>query len=258
MINIDFTEKVVVVTGGAQGIGKAIVEDFAKAGAKIVIADILEARGEVLAEDLQRKRGSETIYFKKTDITNSEDIKNALVFAYTNLGSIDVLINNAAVNIPGDIIELPEESWDKTMDVNVKSQYLVSKYAIPYMSEKAVIINMASANSFLAEPRLSAYVTSKGAIKMLTQSMAIDLAPRNIRVNCICPGFVDTTFNDAHAKLFGGREEILKDIDKIHLIGRPIEPEEIAKVALFLASDLSSCITGASILADGGITAGAW
>lgn len=256
MISIDLTEKVVIVTGGAQGIGKAIVEKFAEAGAKIMIADILDSRGEVLAEDL-RNRGKR-VYFKKTDVTSSEDIESLIRTTKTNLGFIDILVNNAAVNIPGDILEISEENWSKTMDINVKSQYLVSKNTVPSMSKKGVIINMASANSFLAEPRLSAYVTSKGAIKMLTQSMAIDLAPRNIRVNCICPGFVDTTFNDAHAKLFGGREEVLKNIDKIHLIGRPIEPEEIAKVALFLASDLSSCITGASILADGGITAGAW
>lgn len=257
MINIDMTEKVVIVTGGAQGIGAAMVRDFAEAGAKVVIADILSDKAIALAKELTDN--DKEVLFKRTDVSNTADIIQMVNYTIENFGGIDILCNNAAVNIPGDVLELSEETWDKTMNINVKSQFLISKHVIPHMQAKGGgnIINTASANSFVAEPQLAAYVTSKGAIKMLTQSMAIDHAKDGIRVNCICPGFVDTTFNDAHADLFGGREEVLKDIDKIHPIGRTIQPSEIAKIALFLASDLASCITGASIQADGGLTAGA-
>jgi dihydroanticapsin dehydrogenase len=148
------------------------------------------------------------------------------------------------------VTELTEDIWDRTMDVNVKSQFLLSKHVIPIMQQSGggSIINTASANSFVAEPRLTAYVSSKGAILMLTRAMALDYAKDNIRVNCICPGWVDTTFNDAHANLFGGREAVLKDIASVQPIGRPIEPIEIAKVATFLESDDSSALTGSPII----------
>lgn len=258
MININLKNKVVIVTGGAQGIGQAMVRDFAESEAQVIIADILEDKGNALAEELQTK--GYTVFFKKTDVSSTEDIKALVDFSVGTYGRINILVNNAAVNIPGSILELSEEEWDKTMNINVKSQFLVSKHVVPHMPTTggSAIINMASANSDVAEPRLSAYVTSKGAIKMFTKSLAIDVAHLNIRANCICPGFVDTTFNDAHADLFGGRDSVLKDIDKIHLTGRTIQPHEVSKMAIFLASDLASSITGTAVMVDGGITAGAW
>ena len=259
MININLKNKIVIVTGGAQGIGEAMVRDFAESESRVIIADIWEEKGKALAEELQNK--GYTVFFKKTDVSNAEDIQALVDFAVGTYGRINILVNNAAVNIPGSILELSEEDWDKTMNINVKSQFLVSKHVVPHMPTTggSAIVNMASANSDVAEPRLAAYVTSKGAIKMFTKSLAIDVARLNIRVNCICPGFVDTTFNDAHADLCaGGRDNVLKDIDKIHLTGRTIQPNEVSKMAIFLASDLASSITGSAVMVDGGITAGAW
>lgn len=247
--------KVAIVTGGAQGIGAAVVRRFVEEGARVAIADILVEKGEQLQRELTEK--GYDVLFVRTDVSNSESVKAFVQSVLDRFGKIDILCNNAAVNIPGSVEELEEEAWDKTINVNIKSQFLLSKYVIPHMrkQEQGSIINMASANSFVAEPRLAAYVASKGAIMQLTKAMALDCAP-SIRVNCICPGWVDTTFNDAHAELYGGREKVLEGLANVQIIGRPIQPVEIANVAVFLASDLSSCMTGVPVLADGGITAG--
>lgn len=247
--------KVAIVTGGARGIGAAIVRRFVEQGARVAIADLLVEEGEQLQKELTEQ--GHDVVFVRTDVSHAESVQAFVQSVLDRFGKIDVLCNNAAVNIPGSVEELEEDVWDKTLQVNVKSQYLMSKYVLPHMrkQEKGSVINMASANSFIAEPRLAAYVASKGAILQLTKAMALDCAP-SIRVNCICPGWVDTTFNDAHAELYGGRDKVLEGLGNVQIIGRPILPEEIANVALFLASDLSSCITGVPILADGGITAG--
>lgn len=248
--------KVAIVTGGARGIGEAIVRDFLAEGAIVVISDILEKEGVALEQELTQQ--GHKVSFFKTDVSKEEDIIALTNHTISLYGKIDILCNNAAVNIPGDVTELTEAIWDKTMDVNVKSQFLAGKYVVPHMKKagKGNIINMASANSFVAEVRLTSYVTSKGAILMLTKAMAVDHAKDNIRVNCICPGWVNTTINDAHADLVGGgRDKVLEDLSSIQPLG-VIEPYQIAKVATFLASDDSSAITGTPILADGGITAG--
>ncbi|MFF3100190.1 SDR family NAD(P)-dependent oxidoreductase [Viridibacillus arvi] len=249
--------KVAIVTGGARGIGEAIVRDFVSEGASVVIADLLETEGNALATELQEK--GYDVYFHKTDVSSENSIKALRNFTLVKFSKLDVVCNNAAINIPGAVTELSEDTWTRTMDVNVKSQFLMGKHTVPLMQKqgKGSIINMGSANSFVAEPRLSAYVASKGAILMLTRAMALDYAKDNIRVNCICPGWVDTTLNDAHAELYGGRDVVLQDLSSIQPIGRAINPSEIAKVATFLASDDSSCMTGSPVIADGGITAGA-
>lgn len=249
-------DKIAIVTGGARGIGEAIVRDFVKEGAKVVIADVLDVEGNTLAAEL-REKGYEA-YFFKTDVSSAENVKGLVEFTIDKYQSLDILCNNAAINIPGSVMELTEDIWDRTMAVNVKSQFLLSKESIPYirLAGGGSIINMASANSYVAEPRLSAYVASKGAILMLTKAMALDFASDKIRVNCICPGWVNTTINDAHAELYGGREKVLEGLPSVQVIGRPIEPEEIAKVAVFLASDDASSMTGSALLADGGITSG--
>ena len=248
--------KVAIVTGGARGIGEAIVRDYVNEGAFVVISDILDAEGVALEQELTQ--AGHKVSFFKADVSKEADIIALVDHTIAVFGRIDILCNNAAVNIPGSVTELTEAQWDLTMDVNVKSQYLTSKHVVPHMQKvgKGAIVNMASANSFVAEARLSAYVASKGAILMLTKATAMDYAKDNIRVNCICPGWVNTTMNDAHAELCGGgRDKVLEELPNIQPLG-VIEPYQIAKVATFLASDDSSALTGAPILADGGITAG--
>ncbi|MGE5704146.1 MAG: SDR family NAD(P)-dependent oxidoreductase [Clostridia bacterium] len=246
--------KIALVTGAARGIGAAIARRFGEEGAAVVVTDVM-AEGEEVARDIVNKGG--TAAFIQADVSKAADVVKMLAFAKETFGVPTVICNNAAINVPGSVVELDEEIWDRTMAVNVKSMFLTSKYFIPEMVEAGggSIINMASANSFAAEPRLSAYVTSKGAIHMLTKQMALDFAADQIRVNCICPGFVDTTFNDAHADLFGGRDAVLQSISDFQPIGRTIQPVEIANVAVFLASDESSAMTGSAVVVDGGVTA---
>ncbi|WP_256762098.1 SDR family NAD(P)-dependent oxidoreductase [Cohnella sp. WQ 127256] len=243
-----------IVTGSARGIGFEIARRFAEEGAKVVLADIMEA-GVESAQALQ-DLGHDVTFFR-TDVSSNSSVESLVAFTAEKYGRIDILVNNAAINIPGSILEVSEEVWDRTFAVNVKSQFLLSRAVVPLMQKDGggSIINMGSGNSYVAEPRLSAYVASKGAILMLTKQMALDFAKDNIRVNCICPGWVDTTFNDAHCDLYGGRDEVLKMIDDIHPIGRTIKPVEIANSAVFLASDDSSAITGTGLIVDGGLTA---
>ncbi|KWX86428.1 short-chain dehydrogenase [Paenibacillus riograndensis] len=248
------TAKKAIVTGSARGIGYEVARRFAEEGAAVVMADI-NPEGNHSAQQLQR--AGLAVTFCRTDVASNDSVVQLVDTAMELHGGIDILVNNAAVNIPGSILELSEEIWDRTYQVNVKSMFLLSrvdKRRIMQRSGSGAIVNMGSANSYVAEPRLSAYVSSKGAILMLSKAMALDFAAEGIRVNCICPGWVDTAFNDSHAALFGGREEILKSIHDIHPIGRTIQPVEIANTALFLVSDEASAITGAGILVDGGYT----
>ncbi|MED4754562.1 glucose 1-dehydrogenase [Brevibacillus choshinensis] len=246
--------KIAIVTGAARGIGAAIAHRYAEEGARVVATDISTVGEEVVAEIVSK--GGTAVFFQ-ADVSKSADVQALIAFAKETYGVPSVLCNNAAINIPGSVIELEEEVWDRTMEVNVKSMFLTSKYCLPEMiaAGGGSVVNMASANSFAAEPRLSAYVTSKGAIHMLTKQMALDFAADNVRVNCICPGWVDTTFNDAHADLFGGRDNVLKSIADFQPIGRTIQPVEIANVAVFLAADESSAMTGSAVVVDGGLTA---
>jgi len=245
-------DKVAIVTGGARGIGEAIVRRFVLEGAKVTIADVL-GDGSKLASELQ-EAGYPVIYVH-TDVSQAAPIQNMVSETIKAFGKLDIVVNNAAINVPGNVEELDEDVWDRTMQVNVKSMFLMGKYTIPELRKSGggSIVNMASANSYIAEPRLSAYVTSKGAILMLTKQMALDYAPENIRVNAICPGWVDTSFNDAHADLYGGRDKVLEDLSSLQVLGRPIKPSEIANLALFLASDESSAMIGSPVLMDGGI-----
>lgn len=246
--------KIAIVTGSARGIGAAIAHRYAEEGARVVATDI-SMIGKEVVEEIVSKGG--TAVFFQADVSKAADVQALIAFTKETYGVPSILCNNAAINIPGSVIETEEEVWDRTMEVNVKSMFLTSKYCLPEMiaAGGGSVVNMASGNSFVAEPRLAAYVTSKGAIHMLTKQMALDFAADNVRVNCICPGWVDTTFNDAHADLFGGRDNVLKSISDFQPIGRTIQPVEIANVAVFLAADESSAMTGSAVVVDGGLTA---
>jgi NAD(P)-dependent dehydrogenase (short-subunit alcohol dehydrogenase family) len=172
-------------------------------------------------------------------------------------GRVDVLVNNAGVNIPGVLHEVPDEVIDRTLAVNVKGAIYGCRAAIPHMlsAGSGSIVNISSVNGIVSEPFLSVYSASKGAVVMLTKGVALDYAKQGIRCNAICPGWVDTPINYAHAEMLGGLQHVYDTIDSFQPIGRPGRPEEIAHVALFLASDEASFMTGAIVSADGGMTA---
>lgn len=246
--------KVAVITGAASGIGRASAIEFAKEGAKVVVTDV---NADGLKETQEQASEYGDVAHRVVDVSRARDVEGVVRFAVETYGKLNVMFNNAGILIPKPVVELDEETWDRTIDTNLKSVYLGCKYAIPEMlaAGGGSIINTGSANSLVAEPFLPAYCASKGGILMLTKQVALDYALQNIRVNCICPGWVKTPINDPHVEMMGGLTKVLEGIAEWQPIGRQGQPVEIARVAVFLASDDSSFMTGSAVVVDGGMTA---
>lgn len=245
--------KVAVISGAASGIGLGTAKLLAEYGAKVVLLDVSEEKGNKAVEEI-KKEGGEAI-FVKCDVTSNDDCKNAIDTAKDKFGRIDILFNNAGVTFRKTVVELEEKEWDLVLDVGLKGTYLLSKYAIPVMAEGGggSIINTGSGWGLKGGDKAAAYCAVKGGIVNLTRAMAIDHGPQNIRVNSVNPGDTDTALLREEGRQLGHEtQNFLKDSAK----GRPLErlgtPEDIAKAVLFLASDLSSWITGAAIVVDGG------
>lgn len=239
--------KVANITGATDGIGKAIALKFAKEGAKVMMVGRDEAKGRTALEKV--RECGEAVYFK-ADVSNSSQIKKMVEETIQRYGRIDVLVNNAAVCPPGTVVNTSEELWDHIIDVNLKGVFLCSKYAIPHMQKNGggAIVNIGSINSLMAMENEAAYDASKGGVLMLTKAIALDFAKANIRANCICPGAVETAMLKASLETSPDPTKARQWITSKHPIGRTGIPEEIAEVALFLATDASSFITGATTL----------
>ena len=249
--------KVAIITGGSSGIGRAAALLFAREGAKVVVAARNEARGQATVEDIARTGGQ--ALFVPCDVTQAGDCQRVVQSAVEAFDRLDILVNNAGVIFPDrTVVNTSEEEWDQTMDVNVKGVYLTSRYAIPHMTDNGggVIINTASVWGLVGGNGAAAYCASKGAVVLLTKAMALDHARQGIRVNCICPGSVDTPMLRAEMEALGGVEKALPKFAAKHPLNRISAPEEVAEAALYLASDAASFITGVSLPIDGGRTAG--
>jgi NAD(P)-dependent dehydrogenase (short-subunit alcohol dehydrogenase family) len=252
---ISLKGKVAIVTGAASGIGFAIAKRFVEVGASVAILDINEAKGEEAAKEIKKLGGNARFY--KCDVTSSSKCKKTVEKVYEDFGRIDILVNSAGVIIRKDIVELTEEEWSFVLGVNLKGTYLVSHYVIPYMikSGGGSIINIGSGWGLKGGPKAAAYCASKGGVMNLTRAMAIDHGRQGIRVNCVCPGDIDTPLLRSEAAQLG------EDIDKFmkEAANRPINrvgrPEDVANAVLYLAGDLSSWVTGAILVVDGGGTA---
>ncbi|WP_144468005.1 SDR family NAD(P)-dependent oxidoreductase [Bacillus pumilus] len=247
--------KVVLITGGASGIGLAAVKLFLEHGAIVAVADINEKSGKQLVESLPH----EHLAFFKTDITNESDCQKTVQSVLNQFGTIDVLINNAGIEIVSPVHEMTLEDWNHIVQVNLTGVFLMSKHTLPHMLEKksGSIINTGSVGGLVGWPDIPAYNATKGGVIQLTKSMAVDYAAHQIRVNCIAPGIIDTPLNeksflDNHSESL---EVVKKEKAKVNPLRRLGKPEEIAGVMLFLASDLSSYMTGSVVTADGGYTA---
>jgi NAD(P)-dependent dehydrogenase (short-subunit alcohol dehydrogenase family) len=244
--------KVAVITGGASGIGRASVLLFASEGAGVVFVDINQPAGEAVEREVAGNGGRAT--FICGDVTRAPDCRRAVERAVSQFGRLHILFNNAGIMRRATVVDLPEEEWDRVMEVNVKSFFLMSKIAVPEITRSGggSIIHMGSGWGLKAGPRAAAYCASKGAVVQLTRAMAIDHGPQNIRVNCLCPGDTDTTMLRDEAQQLGERESELLAEAAQRPLRRIAKPEEIARAALYLASDASAFITGTTLVIDGG------
>jgi NAD(P)-dependent dehydrogenase (short-subunit alcohol dehydrogenase family) len=244
--------KVALITGGTSGIGEATAILFAKEGAKITITGRDEERGHAVAERILRENGK--AIFIRSDVRRSEECRHAVDETLSAFDRLDILFNNAGVFYPHTILDCSEEEWDLQMDVNLKGTFLMSKAALPHMIEhrRGVIINNSSGWGIAGGDAAVAYCASKGGVVLLTKAMAIDHGRQGIRVNCICPGDVDTPMLPEDARLRGLKWEDYLAGCANRPLGRIGTTDEIAKAALFLASDDSSFMTGAALVVDGG------
>jgi NAD(P)-dependent dehydrogenase (short-subunit alcohol dehydrogenase family) len=244
--------KVALITGGTSGIGEATAVLFAKEGAKITITGRNEKRGYAVAERIVNDGGK--AIFICSDVRKAEECRHAVDETLRVFDRLDILFNNAGVFYPHTILDCTEEEWDLQMDVNLKGTFLMSKAALPRMIEqhRGVIINNSSGWGIAGGDAAVAYCASKGGVVLLTKAMAIDHGRQGIRVNCICPGDVDTPMLPEDARMRGLKWEDYLAGCANRPLGRIGTTDEIAKAALFLASDDSSFMTGAALVVDGG------
>lgn len=246
-----------LITGGASGIGRAAALLFAREGAAVTIADLDALHAEAAAAEIRQQGGQAQAV--ACDVSRAADCQQAVQRAAEAFGGLDIVLNSAGIIVRRSVVDLDEASWDRVMDVNAKSVYLICKYAIPVMQAGGggSIINIASGWGLVGGPDAAAYCASKGAVVLLTKAMAIDCGPLNIRVNCLCPGDVDTPMLRAEAAQLGVDEaRFLRESGAGRPLGRIGTPQEIAQAALFLASGESTFITGAALVIDGGGLAG--
>lgn len=244
--------KVALITGGASGIGRATAILFAQEGAAVAIADINSGQGQSTTADIESAGGK--AIFIPCDVTRAEDCRTAVKKTVAAFGGLHILFNNAGIIRRADVLYTTEEEWDRVMAVNVKSVFLMSKYAIPYM-EKAgggSIINTSSGWGLKGGGNAVSYCASKGAVTNMTRAMAIDHGAMNIRVNAICPGDTDTPMLRDEARQLGQPEEDFMAEAADRPLRRYAQPIEIARAVLYLASDAASYMTGAAMIVDGG------
>lgn len=247
---LDFSGKAVIVTGGASGIGAACARAFAAARADVILADINEGKNRDTADLIEVDTNAKCVAHA-CNVASDADCDGLIGRTLDEFGRVDIVINNAGIISTGTILELAAAEWDRVMDVNLRSYFLMTQFAAKAMIERKIhgsIINMSSLNAELAIANQVAYVSSKGGVQQLTKAAALGLAPHGIRVNAIGPGSIMTELLQNVMKDAEGRRRILSRTP----LGRVGEPSEIASIALFLASEMASYITGQTIFADGG------
>jgi glucose 1-dehydrogenase len=246
------TGKTAIVTGGAAGIGAAIAERYLREGARVIITDVDQERGRRTEKELS---GLGQVSFIKADVGKRLDIHNMVAAAIDALGDIDILVNNAGVDHTADFLDLKEDDFDRVMRVNLTGPLLAGQAVGRYLVDKVkaggaagTIINMSAVGAFVATADRAAYSISMGGLAQLTKAMALSLAPWGIRVNAIAPGAVMTGMMDSVIDDPAARQRVMSRTP----LGRIAEPREIAGIAVFLASDDSSYVSGETIFADGG------
>jgi len=249
-------DKVAIVTGAARGIGRASAILFAKEGAKVTVADNRADLGQETVRLIEEAGGQAR--FVLTDVADEKQVRALVDGTVAEWGKLDILFNNAGIVLVKFLEDTTVAEWDRLMGVNLKSIFLSVKYAVPHMKRQGggVILNTASIGSFIGQYKTPAYIASKGAVMLLTKSLALDYGADNIRVNCICPGITDTPMLREHIEASGDPAAVIRERTARVPIGRFLTPEDLARAALYLVSDESEGVTGAAHLVDGGILAG--
>jgi len=251
---MQLTDKVAIVTGAASGIGRATAELFAELGASVVLADWNREAGEQAAEGI-RAKGRQAIYCF-ADLAQEQDVEEMVRAAVGCYGKLNILVNNAAVQILATLTQTSAQDWERMQSVNLRGVFFASKFAIPEMVRAGggSIVNMSSALGLVGDPDLAAYGAFKGGIIALTKATAVGYGPQGVRVNCICPGDVNTPMVQDYFNNAPDPESFRNEINSKYALRRIAEPGEIAQVAAFLASEASSFMTGSVVVVDGGLT----
>lgn len=244
--------KVAIVTGGGSGIGASTSHLFGAEGAQVVVVDKRGDAAETTAAAIRESGGSALAVC--ADVTQAREVEAMVDTTVDTYGGLDVIFNNAGIGVQGNVVDMPEETWDRVVALNLTGVFLGCKYAIPKMIERGggSIVNTASIMGLVGSSLSAVYPATKGGVVLLTRNAALDYAKHNIRVNCICPGHIETPLVQ---RLFDSKPEAREELVRHYPIGRLGKPHEIAEGVLFLASDEASFMTGSSLVIDGGYTA---
>jgi NAD(P)-dependent dehydrogenase (short-subunit alcohol dehydrogenase family) len=254
-MTISFPGQVAVVTGAASGIGRSVAERFAEAGASVAMMDRNEDQGRAVSSQIQAAGGN--CEFFSADVKDEADVARTIEKIAARFQRIDHVVNNAGIVLVKGVEDCSAAEWDNVFAVNVRSIFLMVKYALPFLrrAEAGSIVNVSSVSGIVAQTGTPAYVASKGAVLMLSKALALDLAPSGIRVNCVCPGITDTPLFHSHVQSTSDPARTLLQRTRRVPLQRMLSPNEIADAILYLASDRASGITGTELVVDAGYLA---
>ncbi len=240
-VDVRFSDKICIVSGGGSGIGKATCKQFAQEGGKVLVVDLNEEHGNQTVQEIVQDKGE--AIFAKCNVGVPDDVRAAIKVAVDKWGRIDVVVNDAAMMTFLPIVDLPDDDFDKVLNVNLRSVFLFCKYSVPHMPEGSAIVNLSSVHAHETTKNVVPYAASKGGIEAFTRGFSEELAPRKIRINCVAPGAVDTPMLWDNPNVKSGVEKVQGAIGK---------PEDIAAAICFLASPEARFITGTTLIVDGG------
>lgn len=244
-----------MITGSGGGIGRAAALEFTREGAMVVVADIQYSGALETVEQIRKLGG--TSHAVETDVSNPDSVRNLVAETLRAYGKVNVLFNNAAIQVNKTLEDTTVDEWNREIAVNLGGVFLCSKYFMPHLrATKGAIVSMSSVNAFFVEPTCAGYCATKAAIIGLTKAMAIDHGKEGIRVNCICPGYIDAGLAEGYFQAQADPAAARASAGKLHALWRIGRPEEVGRVAVFLASDDASFVTGSAYVVDGGFGSG--
>jgi NAD(P)-dependent dehydrogenase (short-subunit alcohol dehydrogenase family) len=250
---MDFNGRVAVVTGGGSGIGRACAQEFVEKGATVAVVDRDAKAGAETAAELKSKGGKAEFF--QVDVSSASEVEKLIPAVVSAFGGIDILVNNAGIQRYGTVTTISEDEWDEVLNINLKGAFLMSKHVIPQMIERGggSIVITGSVQSVAAQRNSVHYVVSKHGLLGLARCIALDYGKQNIRANCVLPGAIDTPMLRWAANLDSNPEKVLEACDSLHVRGKMGQPEEVAHVIVFLASDRASFMTGSAVMVEGGL-----